>query len=587
MAVVIFIVVVTAVDAQAVCETANSSVNNFTTQYRIEWFGSPYNTYMLNLNKELGDYGLIFEDAKNRDCAGGGPTAGASQALLAKINNTFNYNYGQHNDAMNRQVGPYQGWLEGAHVTLIFSSALLIGGHGDLKSDLDTALQRVRDSYVDNPDGSCGFYKPDGWLTNGGNTCMDDHSIAASAWAWIAAYEAKRGRSSGTYVANARRSINRSFSTYDSVCISDPSDQANFPINYSTRGPCNVHTAASDPVLSGLPLTTLQQKLLPLDGTPPGEILSINRGQNVPYGAGLMTSISSALLGLEEAGAATSLTPQQQVIAAAFLAEAQSKSDPTGSYFKGGADAPGGTANCARYVLSGGSVIRNDNQYCGDNDTRPRIFNLTSEAAVSGISSVYERFVNHAVPSTVYDRANGVPVQQNAYAFNQFQQSYFTKNANVTTLNWGREVYYHYLGWGWHTVDPNAAVENTFYPSNSTKRPRLWAYLDQYNPIGYLDGISSTGVATGWTCDQDLPGWSNYVDFTVNGGSAVLRVKANVGSEQAVFDLCGSGYAHRFSAQLPSYTKGQLIHAYGLDATWRGFTNLPGWQCSANPACTW
>jgi hypothetical protein len=34
-------------------------------------------------------------------------------------------------------------------------------------------------------------------------------------------------------------------------------------------------------------------------------------------------------------------------------------------------------------------------------------------------------------------------------------------------------------------------------------------------------------------------------------------------------------------------TKGQKVYAYGLDGTWRGFTNLPGHACADNPACTW
>ena len=63
--------------------------------------------------------------------------------------------------------------------------------------------------------------------------------------------------------------------------------------------------------------------------------------------------------------------------------------------------------------------------------------------------------------------------------------------------------------------------------------------------------------------------------------------RANQGSEQAVADLCGGGYAHRFGVSLPWWTKGYLVYAYGQD-TMSGSTNLVGWQCpSTYPACQW
>lgn len=137
-------------------------------------------------------------------------------------------------------------------------------------------------------------------------------------------------------------------------------------------------------------------------------------------------------------------------------------------------------------------------------------------------------------------------------------------------------------------------MDNTRYQANTDhtsgdKRPRLWGYLDDHDPIGYLDGIDANGVAWGWTCDNDLPTWTNAVDFYVNGtsGQYITRAFVSSASEPAVNSLCGGGYSHRFSVQMPSWTKEQLIDAYGLDATWRGNYLLPGWQCAQHPACTW
>jgi hypothetical protein len=132
----------------AQCLTNTTSQNpNFSRSFRA------------SLEGDLNDYGMIFDDAKRRECSGGqyDPIDGAARALEDKIQATLAVP--QHTDAMGDSVGPYRGWLEGAHVTLIFSAALEIGGHGDLKSSLEYRLQNVRDSYVFKKDatrGGCG-----------------------------------------------------------------------------------------------------------------------------------------------------------------------------------------------------------------------------------------------------------------------------------------------------------------------------------------------------------------------------------------------------------------------------------------------
>jgi hypothetical protein len=416
---------------------------------------------------------------------------------------------------------------------------------------------------------------------------MEEHTVAASAYAWAAAYEAKRGRSATTHVSNARAQINAAFSTYDSVCINDLSVS---PVNYDwqRRGPCNVEYSRSDP--NGL--ATLQYYLLPdANGKTRGDILALNRNENIVYGAGLMTGVSSALIGLNEAGWTTNLTPQQQVIAFAFLEEAQRKSDPGGTYFKGADDAPFGSGTCARFEFNDfGITTRVDNRACADGLARPKIYNLNSRTAAGGMSSFYEKYVGSYTPRTqVYDHANGGYNLQSAYSFNQFSSIYFTKDANNSALNWGRFAYYKYHGWGWNTIDSTRTQDNTYF-GGGDKRPRLWGYLDDNDPKGYLDSIDASGVARGWTCDRDLPTKSIAVDFYVNGntGTFIVRGWANQGNEPAVTTECNGGSLHRFAVQMPAWTKGQRIFAYGLDATWRGFTTLPGWQCSATyPACTW
>jgi len=555
-------------------------------------------SYRNMLGNDLGDYGLIFADSLDRNCSGGivQPPQGAYRALINKINSTFTYMDpacnnvpGMHSDIiMQRCVGPFQGWLEGGHVTLIFASALLIGGHGDLKTELDQALMRVRDSYTGAKSPTCGFNLPVGWKAGTSDTCMDDHAVAAAAWSWIAVYERKRGRDPSYFATRARAEVANAFATYDSVCIYDDRPGEQQLINLAGRGPCNIDTTGDD-VLTDF--SVLSSEIAPggPSGHAPADILALNhQGENIVYGAGLMTSISAAFVALDEGGFFPMLTSSQQVIAAAFMDEAQRKADPSGTYFKGGPYAPPGTpGDCTSFDVMNSVLIRSDAIGCADGNHTPNVFALNT---TSPILAFYPKYVSYPTATgTIYDHTNGVytPIP-NPYQFNTFSNANFTKSALDGNLNWGREVYYHYLGWGWNTCDPTAYAANTDHTSGD-KRPRLWGYLDDHDPIGYLDGIDANGVASGWTCDQDLPTWQNAVDFYVNGtsGSYITRAFASVGSEAAVNNLCGGGTAHRFSVQLPSWTKGLRVYAYGLDATWRGFSPLNGWQCPQNPACSW
>ena len=541
----------------------------------------------------LADYGLIFEDAKKRNCSIGtvgadGVKQGAYRALIDKINSTFAYNNptndptgGWHTDHFGRTVKPFQGAFEGGHVALIFASALMIGGHGDNDNALDAALIRVRDSYRYTKNPNCGFYQPNGWK-NGGDTCMEEHALAATGFAWIAAYEIKRRgpTTSDPFYNQASLLINDALSTYDSICLNDPL----LPTDANTRGPCNVHTNDAPTLWDKLVQDSVTKKTKAYP-------LSFNREQNMTYGPGQLTIISAALIGLEEAGRTKTLTSSQQVIAAALLEEAQRKAEPlNGNYFYGSADAPALSGTCAHADVSGGVVVRDDNRRCAEGAVRPKIWNLTQKGS-TGYSSFFERYVpNWPVRASVHDQrfVNGqtidTPIAQ-AYQFNQYV-NHFTKDTNNTDLNWGRESFYHVLGFRWHTLDPNRNVNDVFVPSGNNKRPRLIAHLDNFNPGGYMDNMDASGVARGWACDADRPFETVRVDFKV-GNTVAVRAWANQPSEAAVNNLCGGGTAHRFVVQMPAWTKGQPITAWGQDVTWRGETLLVGYYCPNNPACVW
>src|ERR1051326_7176961 len=257
-------------------------------------------SYWEDVNLNLRDYGQIFQDAAQPSNTSA--WLSARDALIRKIDNTIAA--GSHYDTvLKRTAGPYQGWIEGANVSLIMASGLLLSDppKQQLTRPLDSAIRRVIGSYVFNRDAGCG-YSDGRWQYQ--NTCMDDYAVAATGFAWIAAYKYKRGDSGVTYYSDqAKNAINSALSLDESVCAY-PSGSSFSPT--SARGPC---TAT---------VTDLRNNV--------AETVSLNHGQQtIAYGMGLMTSISSAFIGLQTANANPSLTQDQKDIALALFKEAQAQ----------------------------------------------------------------------------------------------------------------------------------------------------------------------------------------------------------------------------------------------------------------------
>jgi hypothetical protein len=598
-----FIAVVALISTSAVADCLTQPIIiNGVVQYDPDGtrkYASGFKDYWRNdLEKDFADYGLLFEDAKDRNCS-----LWAKQSLGWKIDDTLARatNRTHTHNAAWTNVGPYQNWLEGAHVNMIMPTALQIGGHGDMTSALDAKIQSVITSFTNNPNrpygqntlGQCGigtFWKDlDG---NTSDTCMDEHTVGATAYAWIAAYQNKRGNTTSrdNNITSAKTAINSAFSLDDSICLHDP----NVAMSATGRGPCNV----TDPTQIVSVLTRFSN---------PGWTYSFNRGQNQAYGFGLLASVSSALIGLEEADAPdiygnailkdsngnpiapVYLTDAQNKIAVALLKEAQRSSTPsTGDYFNGHL---GGTGNCRNFGVSGGSVYWQDGKSCADSLQRARWYSLGGAADPTvAPNTFFSKYIGVTPSTTVYDPQGNVTIS-NAFTFNRFLWTDFVKDpATASSAHWARAVWYGNLGYYWHTI---ATTRNQFNtePTAGQVRGRLAATNDDYDPIGYIDGITSTGVVYGWSCDKDLPNTSIAVDFYAGGipgvGTYAGRTTALYSSESAINTLCSGGTMHRFSAQLPSWTQGQLIYPYGLDATWRGYYLLPPSTGCAGGYCSW
>lgn len=109
-------------------------------------------------------------------------------------------------------------------------------------------------------------------------------------------------------------------------------------------------------------------------------------------------------------------------------------------------------------------------------------------------------------------------------------------------------------------------------PGNCKDAPACIWYPNSFLPKG-SSTLSATGLVTGWACDRDAPAVSIQVRVAANV-TDVGTYPANQVSEAAINSQCNGGTAHRFSVQLPAWTKGQNIYVYAID-TMSGQTGLP------------
>ena len=417
----------------------------------------------------------------------------------------------------------FTNWLDGYMVGEIFGAAMRIGANGWANKDLDAQLCEVANRFVHYtgppPSGACGG--------DNLNTCMDDFAGTAAGYAWIAAYERRRVPHCQYFPTQAEvdAKLNLANQFLDQALgnVTSSSD--------TSHGVC----------IRRLPLTGSQFPLCTgsiadLDSTvTPAQTFSVNgQQQMIHYGFGLMTTVAFAKLGIQEAGGSSTFSADQIRVARALMEEAQRHitvdAFDNGTYNTMDCLQPDGNGN-----LTGGSD-------CG-RGYAPDMLNL---------KPAYDRYFNGITSAGDY--------KSDHFNIGLF----FTGNPH---FDYGRYVAYGIEG-------------NTWISSEPTMMPG-----DALDPIGFLDNVSPSGVATGWSCDQDFGAGSVQVDFyDESTWTYAGSVRANLASEQAVNSWCGgTGTAHRFSFQLPSWTQGRgRIHAFGLDYTWYGYTDL-----TCGSTCAW
>lgn len=214
-----------------------------------------------DLNKDINDWAIIYEDAKSTNCVGAAKTA-----LEAHLQSQSNLG------------GWTSGFLQGGSESMAYATGLVLAGKNQSSATID---QLLRDTpYAMSKDSTCGFSN----VLQGGkeqwrfaNSCIDDWGVAAEGWAWRAAYMRKTGRAEWrTDRANAIFAIGMFFDINESICIYD----TNQPLG--THGPCNSTTS--------------------MIGQTGVLVLPFNHGaENPSYGIGMISSLAYAFLGLEVA----------------------------------------------------------------------------------------------------------------------------------------------------------------------------------------------------------------------------------------------------------------------------------------------
>ena len=227
-------------------------------------------TYCPNcLNENLGDWGSIFLDADTPGCEDH-----ARHYLKQKL-------VSQNASA----PSSWQQWLNGGDLFFMTAAALRLGAKGMLTPEIHTQVKTAIASYQDvlGPNGTCN--------NNNGNSCMDNHTVAAAGWAWASAYlaftgDTAGGRTATSLAASARTSLKKSFSQTESVCV----HPMTFPYTVCTQ--CNEFNEAQ--------AADLQSKI----ANNQAEVLTIEHNiLNPNYGLGLLPLVSIALHGLERADA--------------------------------------------------------------------------------------------------------------------------------------------------------------------------------------------------------------------------------------------------------------------------------------------
>lgn len=324
-----------------------------------------------DMSLELGAYGTLFREASLPECR-----TTVRDQLLRKLRLSLD-DPPRLDQVLGRDVRTFERWLAGANVGLAVPTAMQLGGAGLLDPVLDQAIRATIEAYRFNIDPACG--------TNLLNECMDDLTQAAAAYAWSAAYEQLSDRSdrAARFATLARGAMRDALAMQHHVCMT--------PLDFMP------HVCGA--IAEGY-----------------SEIVTFNHGfENVAYGIGLMTSLSSAAVALDTAGIPYVASDAERLVAMSLFREGQKRALPDGTAFR---------SDC--YQLAGNTLVMNSP--CADADYLPRMFPVR----------------------TFYERAFHNPPNEEPFRFDQLDATLF----RTPFMNDGRYAVYAELGERWWRLRP-------------------------------------------------------------------------------------------------------------------------------------
>jgi hypothetical protein len=364
-----------------------------------------------DVNAVANDYATLYFDAKNPSCA-----AQAKVRFEDKLRNNLNYanSGGKICDPRRDTAGylpatdPFQPALGGAVITGIYATAVALLNSGQTVDD--TLLVGVREHHRNIPspqDPRCGVTS----LPNV-NSCMDDYTVTAGGFGWIAAYESRRGRTTeaSAWASSAQTQINKALSpwtSYGSVCYYL---KGSFPVR------CD---ATKADVLANR-----------------ANIIGADHNQENPgYGFGLMTSIATACEGMKRANVTCTFDDNQIWIARQLLIHAQQR-----TYFDTGIRAYRFNGDCLHFP----DLTRRtcSDPLFGGGGYLPTLFPLKRFYDAKGLTP-------YPLSAVVHNGWGYTP----AYQFHQYDEPRFTWDRD-NFYGSLRKLFYEelaYLAWPAHT----------------------------------------------------------------------------------------------------------------------------------------
>ncbi|HEY4639752.1 MAG TPA: hypothetical protein VII75_00275 [Thermoanaerobaculia bacterium] len=397
--------------------------------------------YKQALNDDLADYGTIFEESAPWSAC----TQAAADALYKKLYTTFHPDVVGFNNwttgVYDAQAGftlhaPFRGWLRGGDAALVHATALRLANVGKLTKPLDDLIKQI--DYQLDVDVNCGWSN---FWTKDQNSCMDDYSIGAMGYAWVAAFRAKRGGTVSTPESAARTAVANALSTdHYSICAWNGSTF----VSPAPASPCTGNI--NDIVNNGY---------IPI---------SFHSGDSIPYGFGLLTSVASASVGIHVADPNTT-TPFLDSTQQAVVQKLYTHSIPHTTY-NGGTSPATFTWNsdCSAFSLDGsGNMVVTPTNGCGANTPSPKMFPL-------------DAFINAYAP----------PVASSEPKFDIFDSSLFCDGTDSYCgfFSAGRRAVYGQMAHDWVVSGPNFA---------NTGLGDYTATFQTYDGTHYLSATSGGG----------------------------------------------------------------------------------------------